>query len=134
MFRGEEHRQHRSNAVDADGDLGVLGSAAKPVLEEDGVDLQPLVGDIVEEIEGGDAGGHRQRVAGQGAGLVDGALGRHHLHDVAAAAVGAHGQAAADDLAQTGDVRLDAEHGLGTAEAEAEAGDHLVEDQERPVI
>lgn len=45
-----------------------------------------------------DAGGHGERVARQGARLVHGPRGRHHLHDVLAPAVRAHGKTASDHL------------------------------------
>ena len=75
--------------------------------------------------------GHGQRVPGQRAGLVDGPVGRDVSMISRAAAVGAHRQPAADDLAQAGEVGLAAEDGLRAAEREPEAGHHLVEDQQR---
>lgn len=45
-----------------------------------------------------DAGGHGEGVARQGSRLVHGPRGRHHLHDVLAAAVRAHGETASDHL------------------------------------
>ena len=50
-----------------------------------------------------------------------------------AAAVGADGQAAADHLAEGGEVGPDAVALLRAAEGHAEAGHHLVEDQQRAV-
>ena len=67
-------------------------------------------------------------------GLVDRALGRDLVHDVGAPAVDAQRQAAADDLAQAGQVGLDAEELLRAAARDAEAGDDLVEDQQRAVL
>ena len=52
-------------------------------------------------------------------GLIHGTAGRDLFHDLPPAAVSAHRQSAADDLAQTGQVRLDAEGGLRSAETEA---------------
>ena len=49
------------------------------------------------------------------------------------AAVSADGQAAADDLAERGDVGRDAVQLLRAAAREAEAGHHLVEDEQRAV-
>ncbi len=49
---------------------------------------------------------------------------------LAPAAVGADRQPAADDLAQAGQVGRDAEERLGAAVGDAEAGDHLVEDEQ----
>ena len=52
------------------------------------------------------------------------------LHDLPPAAKGADGQAAADDLAERGEVRLHAILHLCPANAEAVTGDHFIEDQE----
>ena len=87
----------------------------------------------LELLQGGEAGGHRQRVAGQRSGLVDGAGRCHPLHQLAAAAVGADRQPAADHLAEGGQVGLDPEQLLGAAEGDAEAGHHLVENEQRAV-
>ena len=78
-------------------------------------------------------GGHRQRVARQRARLVDRPGRRDLLHQVAPAAVGADRQAAADDLAERRQVGRDAEPLLRAAARHAEAGHHLVEDQQRAV-
>ena len=50
------------------------------------------------------AGGHRQRVSGERSGLVDRAERREEIHHIGASAKCADGQAAADDLAQRGEV------------------------------
>ena len=50
-----------------------------------------------------------------------------------AAAVGADGEAAADDLAERGHVGLHAVERLRAAERDAEAGHDLVEDEHRAV-
>ena len=57
-----------------------------------------------------------------------------HLHDVFAAAVGTHGQATADHFAHGREVGCDAEVGLGTAVADAEAGHHFIEHQQSTVL
>ena len=86
-----------------------------------------------ERVEGGDAGGHGERVAGERAGLVDVAGGSHALHQRPRPAVGADGEAAADHLAERGEVRGHAVAFLRAAAPEAEAGDHLVEEEQRAV-
>jgi hypothetical protein len=74
-------------------------------------------------------------VPGERPRLEDGAGGSERLHDLRAAADGADGEPPADDLAERGHVRLDAELALGAGEPpDAEAGDHLVEDQESAVL
>ncbi len=85
-------------------------------------------------LQGGQPGGHGHGVSGEGAGLVDVAAGGDALHDPAFPAVAAHGEAAADDLAQGGQVGGDLEPGLGAAEGHAEAGDDLVEDEQGAVL
>ena len=72
-------------------------------------------------------------MAGQRPGLVDGTDRRDEVHEVGPAAVGADRHAAADDLAERREVGPDAEARLGAAGTDAEAGDHLVEDEQRAV-
>ena len=78
--------------------------------------------------------GHRQRVAAERAGLIDRAGGADHFHQLVAGRVGADRQAAADDFAQAGDVRLDVIAHLRAAPGDAEAGHHFVEQQQRAVL
>ena len=82
------------------------------------------------EFERGEAGDHRHRIAGQRARLVDGAQGRELLHDVAPSAECADRHAAADDLAERGEIRAHAVERLRAAQGDAKAGHHLVEDQQ----
>jgi hypothetical protein len=86
-----------------------------------------------EVFERPEPGRHRHRVARQRAGLVDRPGRRDQVHDVGAAAVGADRQAAADDLAEAGQVRPHAEDRLRAAGRRAEARDHLVEDEQDAV-
>ena len=79
------------------------------------------------------AGDHGQGVAGKRARLVHGAQRGDHLHDLPLAAIGADGQAAADDLAQSRQIGRDAVERLRAAAMDAEAGHHLVEDEQRAV-
>ena len=76
--------------------------------------------------------GGRQRVPRERPGLVARALGRQLGHDRRPAAECADRQAAADDLAVTGQVRGHAEALLRAAACDPEPGDDLVEDQQRP--
>lgn len=57
-----------------------------------------------------------------------------HRHDVLPTTVGPHRQPAADHLAHRGDVGGDPEVALGTAVRNAEAGHHLIEDQQGTVL
>ena len=112
-----------------------LSSLADAVGEANCQGLQALVDiGLLERLEASDAGGHRYRVTGQCARLVHRSKRGHHLHDIPAASVGTHGQAATDDLAQAGDVRRHPVQSLGTTVAHPEPGDHLVEDQESPML
>src|SRR5439155_1127695 len=79
------------------------------------------------------AGGHGQRIAGKRSRLIYRPQRRHHLHDVAPAAVSAHRQASADDLAQRHQIRLDPINFLRATVGDAKAGHHFVQNQQRAV-
>ena len=83
--------------------------------------------------QGRDARRHRHGIAAQRARLVHRAERRQEIHDVRAPAKRAHRQAAADDFAEATQVRRDAEPLLRAALGQAEAGHHLVENQQRAV-
>ena len=94
-------------------------------------DVEADVGRAVEPAQRGEARGDGERVARQGPGLVDVAGRGDPLHQLAPAAVGRGGEPAADHLAHHGQVGLDAEQLLRASPGDAEAADHLVEDQQR---
>mmetsp|Transcript_66663 Transcript_66663/g.201211 ORF Transcript_66663/g.201211 Transcript_66663/m.201211 type:complete len:353 (+) Transcript_66663:271-1329(+) len=132
---GEEEAKHAPDVTTANLVPRVLGRG------EDAVDKLPceaveLLVDLValQLLERLDARGHGQGVAAERPSLVHRPRGGHHLHDVPAAAVGAHRQAAADDLAHGRDVRLHAEVLLRPAIGDAEPGHDLIEDEERAVL
>mmetsp|Transcript_10241 Transcript_10241/g.17627 ORF Transcript_10241/g.17627 Transcript_10241/m.17627 type:complete len:515 (-) Transcript_10241:180-1724(-) len=131
----EEEAEHARDGAAADG-VAVLEARGQDAVDQLlGDRVQVLVGPrALEDLQGLQAGGHGQGVAREGASLVHGAGRGHHLHDVLAAAVGADGEAAADDLAHGGHVGGDAEVALRAAVRDAEAGHHLVEDQQRAVL
>ena len=83
----------------------------------------------VDEFQRREAGRHRDRVPGQGSCLVDRAVGRDVRHDVGTAAERGGRHAAADDLAQRGEIRLDAEQGLCAALGDTKPGHDFVEYQ-----
>ena len=87
-----------------------------------------------QQIQLGQPRGHGHRVAAEGSGLIHLAQGGDHIHHIPAAAVGAHGHTRADDLAEGGEVRADAEEALGAVDAQPEAGDHLVKNQQGAVF
>ncbi len=95
-----------------------------------GEGAEALVGGGVEAGQGRQAGRDRQRVARERPGLVDVAGRGDSLHRLARAGVGRRRQAAADHLAEHGQVGFDAVQLLGAAAGDAEAGDHLVEDEQ----
>jgi hypothetical protein len=66
--------------------------------------------------------------------MVHRAGGRDALHEVAWAAVGADVEAAADDLAHGDEVGRDAHQLLRATGCDAEAGHHLVEDEQHAVL
>jgi hypothetical protein len=70
-------------------------------------------------------------VAGQGARLIDLACRGDMTHDVAGAAIGPHGQPAADNLAERGDVGNAVVKLLRAAGGEPEPGDDFVENEKR---
>ena len=86
---------------------------------------------VVELVEHGQAGRGGERVPAERARLVHGTVGREHRHHIGPAAEGGQRQAATDDLAEARQVGRHAVVRLRAAGAETEAGDDLVEDQER---
>ena len=80
-----------------------------------------------------DPGAHRQRIARKRSRLVDRAERSHAVHQLSRAAVGRGGQTSADDLAERGEIGLDAIKRLRAAETQAESGDDLVENKQRAV-
>ena len=134
--RVEEQRHHAADAGQPVRDAGRRGRTAQgPSASRAPRRFEPRDkgGLVASSCERGDAGGGGQRIAAQRAGLKDFAGRQHVVHDVGPAAVGADRQAAADDLAQRGQIGRDAEQRLGAAIGHAKAGHHLVEDQQRAV-
>ncbi len=121
---GHEEREQRPDALDAT-------ERRQALLEERRARLELVVdGRIAQPAQHRETGSRRKRVPGESPGLVDGTGGREEIHDLRPAAEGRERQAAADDLAEHRQVREYAEALLGAAARDAEAGDHLVEDQE----
>ena len=121
----EEERRHRADPLDA-------AERGESRLQPGALRLQLLVDRrIAQPAEDGRPGRRRERVPGERPGLVDVAGRREPLHHVGAAAERRRREPAADDLAEDRQVGEDAEALLGAAAGDAEAGDHLVEDQQR---
>jgi len=111
-----------------------LAADDKPCASVRVVCLQAQVGGIVQQPQGGEAGGNGERIARQrappGRRCPPGAT---IFHERARTRVGGGRQPAADHLAEDREVRRDARPLLGPAAGHAEAGDHLVEhEQARP--
>ena len=66
--------------------------------------------------------------------MIDRSQRRQTIHDVTASAKRAHGQSAADDLAETRQVGLDTETFLRPAPGKTKAGHHFIENQQRAVV
>ena len=131
----EVQAEHAARLGGDEGDAGGIRALLQAVEHARGVGGQFVVETgAADQAQGGQAGGHRQRVARERAGLVDRAQRGNLLHDLALAAEGAHRHAAADDLAEGRQVRGDPVVGLGAAEGDTEAGHHFVEDQHHAVF
>jgi hypothetical protein len=133
--RAEIQAEHAADALGGERHAGLLRFAGESFRQRPGGGLDSILEVLLlHELQGRQPRSHRHRIAGQRAGLVDRAQRRDLLHDVAPAADRAHRQAAADDLAQRGEVRPDAVARLRAAEGDAKPGHHLVEDQHRAVL
>ncbi|EJK92630.1 hypothetical protein UUU_06160 [Klebsiella pneumoniae subsp. pneumoniae DSM 30104 = JCM 1662 = NBRC 14940] len=81
-------------------------------------------------VQAGEASRHGDRVAGEGARLIDRTGGSQGIHHLTAAAEGAYRHPAADDFPQTGQIRLHAVVSLSACQRHAEAGHHFVDNQQ----
>jgi hypothetical protein len=130
---------------------GAEHGPAHPLLDEDRVHLGPQASGVVrrlgagvrvpDDLQRGAAGGGGDRVGVKGARVLDalvarrlGALVIHALHDVRPPDDRPARQPAGEDLRQAREVGCDAVMGLRAAGRDAEAGHHLVEDQEGAVL
>ena len=127
---GEEHREQAGEALDVDRASGAFGCGVQTGGELFGGRRELLVGRVVEVAQGRERGRHRQRIARERPRLVHVARRRDPLHELAATPVGGRRQASADDLAHDAQVGRYAVQLLGAAAGDAEAGDHLVEDEQ----
>ena len=88
----------------------------------------------LDQRQRGQTGRDGQRVAGEGSGLVHRAEWGDFAHDLAFAAKSTERHAAADNLAERGEVGFDAVKPLCALQPDAEAGHHFVKDQYRTVF
>ena len=104
----------------------------EPLLEERGPPLELVVdAAVAQPAQHREAGGGRERVPGKRPCLIDRPRRREQIHDLRPAAEGRKRQPAADDLPQHGEIGEHAVPLLRAAACDAEAGDHLVEDEQR---
>src|SRR5215210_1483451 len=129
---GEEDAHHRADLVYGDRLAPCRGGyALPPALAEI---LEPVVeARLSRGAQCREARGHRERVAREGARLVDGARGRDQLHDLTPPPERTDRQPAADDLTQARQVGRDAETFLRPAAGEPEPGHDLIEDEDGTV-
>ena len=112
----EKHRHHAAHAGHPDRQSGGRGRSAESSLQARPVTLKLCIGRVIPKFEErGGAGGDRQGISGERAGLEHLPRREHVVHDIGAATVGAQRQTAPDDLAERGEIRPDPEHLLGTA-------------------
>mmetsp|Transcript_16779 Transcript_16779/g.47749 ORF Transcript_16779/g.47749 Transcript_16779/m.47749 type:complete len:314 (+) Transcript_16779:108-1049(+) len=131
----EEEAEHPGDVAAGDLMPCLLARIQDPVDQPTRYLVQVLVlPGLLEDLERLDAGCHREGVAAERPRLIHGPGRCDHLHDVLAAAVGPHREAAPDDLAHGRHVGRDAEVLLGPAVGDAEAGHDLVEHQQRAVL
>mmetsp|Transcript_8138 Transcript_8138/g.20250 ORF Transcript_8138/g.20250 Transcript_8138/m.20250 type:complete len:478 (+) Transcript_8138:194-1627(+) len=131
----EEEAEHARDAAAAHGVARLLARGEDALDQPRGHLVELLVlARLREDLHRLDARTHGEGIAAERARLVHGARRRDVLHDLLLARVGAHRQAAADDLAKGGEVGLDAPVLLRAAVRDAEARHHLVEDEERALL
>ena len=117
------------------GTSAAIAADSKPAASRDDELLQSRIRRLVaQQFEHGDSRGRGQRIAAERAGLKHFAGRKHVVHDVGPAAVRPDRQTAADDLSQRRQIGPNAEQLLRPAISHAEAGDHFVENQQRPVV
>src|SRR5581483_9103604 len=88
-------------------------------------------GAVAQPAQDGQTGGRRERVAAERARLVDAPGRRELLHHLGAAPERRQRQTAAHDLPEHGQIGRHPVELLGAAAGDAEAGDHLVEHEQR---
>ena len=131
---GEKRRQHRSDAVHRHGHTRGAGRLGDPRFHSRAQPLEPLVRIAPLECpQGREARGHGEGIARQRPRLVHLPERRDVRHQLARTAVRADREPASDDLAQAREIGPDSVARLRASPRDAEAGDHLVEDEQRAV-
>ena len=129
----EKDAEHAPDPRGVDRVSGIRGGTADGIGNQGALFFQPLIETLFpQDFEGRDPGGHGQRVAGEGACLVDAARRGEEFHDFPLAAKGPDRQTAADDLAERGQVGSNAVQFLGAAVGHPESGHDLIENEDDP--
>ncbi len=129
---GEIQPEHAAHAVGAARYASFTGGGGQAIDQLAGALAQAGVEAFsLNQLERGQPGSHRHRVAGQRASLIHRTQRGDAGHDVGAAAKGANRHAAAHHLAQRGQVRADAVQLLRAAQRHTEAGHHFIVNQHR---
>lgn len=133
-FVGEEKREHRTDLPHLRGQALLFGGGDQRLahLPAERIEAHVRVS-LLQQFQRGDARGHGEGIAAERAGLVHRAERRQHIHDLCPATECAHGQAAADDFPQAGEVGLDVFQLLHAALGQAEASHHFVENEQRVI-
>ena len=136
----QEKAEQATFAVGAKGHALFLRGGLKAIHQRAGAGREGFKkAGFADFAQGGQAAGGGDGVARERAGLIDGAERGELLHDIALAAKGGQGHAAAYDFAHDGDVGREARDGLGVqalhaAQRGAKAGHHFVIDEQRAVL
>ena len=88
----------------------------------------------LEDFQGFQSCGNRNRISRQSARLVNRTLRRHHFHDLSSPPIGSYGQSTTYDLTQTRQGCLDGKALLGAARSDAKAADDLIENYQSSML
>ena len=131
----EEHREQGARGLDDVRDPGGGERIGHQLLQGPGGAGERVVGGLVQTVQRRETRRRRERVPGQGPRLVDGPGRGEQPHQVLATAEGADGKAAADHLPEGHQVRgpaaVRAVDPVVALARRAEAGEHLIADQQR---
>ena len=128
---GEKDGEHGANLIGYGRHAGRFATGQQAFHQSGGVALQFIIETgCLQASERLQAGAHGQWIAGEGAGLINRAVGRDLAHNLFAAAVSADRQSAADNFTEAGQIGHDAETLLGATRADTEAAHHFVENQQ----
>jgi hypothetical protein len=120
---GEVETEHAADVLGREGKAVFFRCADQAIAQCLGLGGQRFIeAGGLDQFQRGETGGGGDRVARQRAGLINRAERGDLFHDLALAAEGAHRHAAADHLAESGQVRRNAEQALRALQADTEAG------------